>query len=100
MNNMKHLPLFRFFILSFFIFTGCNKDQISVEVIKDCTGVYLRDNGLDRFVCNDYILDSYESGSHIKVKYDILDLCFGLEEEVTCMMVHEFYDRVEITDIY
>jgi len=100
MNNMKRISLFSYLILCFCIFPACNKDKISVEVIKDCTGVYLRENGLDRFVCNDYILDSYESGSHIKVKYDVLELCFGLEEGVACMMVHQYYERIEITKVY
>lgn len=100
MNNMKPLTILMICILSLSIFAACNKDKISAEVIKDCTGVYLRENGLDRLVCNDYILDSYESGSHITVEYDILDACFGLEEEITCSMIHEFHERLEITEIF
>lgn len=72
-----------------------------MEVIKDCTGVYLRDSsGKDHYVCNEELLDSYATGTKIKVTYDNLEQCFGLLETPTCEMAHLFDGVIEITEIH
>ena len=69
---------------------SCDKTKVKMTVVKDCTGVYLRDNSRDYFVCNDEILDSYSAGDKIKVTYDDLEECFGILEPVTCEMAHTY----------
>ena len=97
---MRKFNLICSFVLLTFVSTSCNKDKVEVEVIKDCTGVYLRANGSDSKVCNEYLLDSYASGTKLKVNYDVLEQCYGLQEEPSCSDVHVFSQLVEITEIF
>ena len=97
---MRKINLICSFVLLTFVSVSCNKDKIEVEVIKDCTGVYLRANEVDSKVCNEYLLDSYPSGTKLEVNYDILTQCYGIQEEPTCSDVHAFSQLVEITEIF
>ena len=84
-----------------FISTGCDKDKHRMEVIKDCTGVYLRaKNGQDFKVCNDDLLDNINGGTKSKGTYDNLDECFGILEPPTCGETHTFEGKIEITEIF
>jgi hypothetical protein len=91
-----------FVVLSIvFIFFGCDKEKERMEVIKDCTGVYLRaKNGQDFKVCNDELLDNVNGGTKIKVTYDNLDECFGILEPPTCSETHTFEGKIEITEVF
>jgi hypothetical protein len=81
-------------------FSGCDKDKIKMKVIKDCTGTYLQKNGVDYKVCNDALLVEYSTGTELKVSYDVLELCFGLQEPITCTLAHVYQDNIEVTDIF
>jgi|TARA_B110000908_G_C10154448_1_gene402946 hypothetical protein len=91
-----------FVVLSIvFISFGCDKEKERMEVIKDCTGVYLRaKNGQDFKVCNDELLDNVNGGTKIKVTYDNLDECFGILEPPTCSETHTFEGKIEITEVF
>lgn len=81
-------------------FTACNKEIVKVEILKDCTGSYIRlKNGQDLKVCNSESLDPYATGTKLKVSYDKLEQCFGLVEEPICEMAHSFEGVIEITKI-
>ena len=71
-----------------------------MEVVKDCTGVYLRENGIDHLVCNKELLSDYESGEQVKITFENVNECYGLQDEVTCMMAHAYQDKIEIKKIY
>ncbi len=79
--------------------SSCNKDVYKMEVVRDCTGVYLRENGTDHYVCNSSVLSSFATGDKIKVQYDVLVECFGLIESSVCMLYHEYQDKIEVTSI-
>lgn len=82
-------------------FSSCNKDIHKMEVVKDCSTIYLRDNnGQDYKVCNDDLLDSYSSGTKIKVSYDNLEQCFGLIEDLACESTHFVQGVIEVTEIH
>jgi hypothetical protein len=71
-----------------------------MEVVKDCTGSYLRSKtGLDFYVCNYAILDGIPTGEKIKVKYDVLDECFGLIFTPTCTQSHTFEEVIDVIEI-
>ena len=70
-----------------------------MEVIRDCTGTYLRENGSDHYVCNEDVLSSYAPGDKVKVQFDVLTECFGLIDQPVCLLYHEFEDKIEITKI-
>ena len=72
-----------------------------MEVIKNCHGVFLRDRaGKDFKVCNEDLLNSYATGTKIKVTFDNLDECFGLIEEPTCPDEFVFEGKIEVTEIF
>ncbi len=81
--------------------SGCDKSKVRMEVVKDCTGVYLRNNsGQDYKVCNEERLDGYADGRKIKVRLDNLNECFGLIEDASCTETHVFEGNVEILEIF
>lgn len=81
--------------------SSCDKTKLRMEVVKDCTGVYLRNkSGIDYKVCNDELLDGYGNGRKIKVRLDNLNECFGLIEPSPCSDPHVFEGNVEILEIY
>lgn len=73
-----------------------------MEVIKDCSGVYLRArNGQDFKVCNEELLDNINGGTKIKVTYDNLTECFGILEPLPAGCAnHTFEGKIEITEIF
>lgn len=72
-----------------------------MEVIKNCHGVFLRDkSGKDYKVCNDEILNSYASGTKIRVTFDNLNQCFGLIEEPNCPDEFAFEGNIEVTEVF
>jgi hypothetical protein len=84
-----------------FISFGCDKEKQRMEVIKDCTGVYLRTKGgQDYKVCNDELLENITGGTKIKVTFDNLDECFGILEPPTCSETHTFEGKIEVTEIF
>lgn len=100
MNNMKQLG---YLLLLFLVLgaTSCNSEKQKMEVVKDCTGVYLRSkSGLDYKVCNESMLDNYAAGTKLKVTYDLMEECFGLLEPPTCSDSHLTEGVIEITKIY
>ena len=100
MSNMKkYIVLGGFFIA--FALTSCNKDIHKMEIVKDCSTIYLRDkSGQDYKVCNDELLESYAAGTKIKVSYDNLEQCFGLIENETCESTHLISGVIEVTEIH
>lgn len=83
-----------------FLFSSCNKDYEKLEIVKDCTGSYLRTkSGLDYYVCNFAILDAYAAGTKIKVKFDVLNTCFGLIENPTCTESHTYEEVIDVLEI-
>ncbi len=93
---------FGFLLIAVLLGTAsCEKTKFKMEVLKDCTGVYLRDqNGLDYYVCNEEILEGITTGTKIKVSYDKLEQCFGLIEEPACGTTHENSGVIEVTKIF
>jgi len=80
---------------------SCNKERIRMEVVKNCHGTFLKDKSGKNFkVCNDDILDSYATGTKIKVTFDNLDECFGLIEEPNCPNEFSFEGKIEVTEIF
>jgi len=80
--------------------TSCNKDIIKMEVIRDCSGVYLEKKGVEHKVCNESVLDTYATGDKVKVSYDVLEQCFGLQEDPACSTTHSYLDLIDVYKIH
>jgi len=80
---------------------SCDKDRVRMEVIKNCHGTFLRNrSGKDFQVCNDELLNSYASGTKIRVTFDNLNECFGLIEDPNCPDDFAIEGKIEITEIF
>lgn len=67
-----------------------------VTVIKDCTGVYLRDQHKDYRVCNYEVLNGYSDGASVQATYQSVGSCPALDTVVVCEMLHPSEGLVEI----
>ena len=103
---MKKLSVIAFALLCMFN-VGCNKknDQDkcsargqysgSAQVVKDCTGTYIRYSNKDYLVCNSEQLAGAASGAWVTTSFNKVDICVNMELP-TCNVVHEHSGSVEI----
>ena len=74
--------------LSVFVLISCEKaDNLSMIVVKDCTGSYLRFDEKDYLVCNDEALSSYKNGDEVLASVEKIERCMG-GDAVICYMYH------------
>lgn len=81
------------------VLSSCSKWSKKMEVIRDCTGLYLKKDTKEYKVCNESKLESIATGEKIKVDYDVLSECFGLIEPPTCTEFHNFENLIEVVRI-
>jgi len=83
------------------IFFSCKKEMNeTVTVIKDCTGAYLRRNGIDYKVCNPEKLSSFQNEINVSASFKQLTACNGSTDHApTCYMIHQFNSWIEIKNI-
>lgn len=96
---MKRIVLLSFVFLFLGINYSCSKLNKKMEIVRDCTGVYLKKDNKEYKVCNESKLESYSTGDKIKVEYDVLVECFGLIEPTVCLLYHEYESLIEVTKI-
>lgn len=77
---------------------GCGKNKNSAEVIRDCTGVYLRIDHQDYKVCNTESLESYSDGAKVKATYKKVNSCAN-DTNVVCMMYHAYVNEIEVSKV-
>ncbi len=69
-----------------------------MQVVRDCTGTYLRINKKDYHVCNIERIATYADGQTIKAAFKKIGEC-EKQPEIVCMMFHENEGWVEITKV-
>lgn len=89
-----------FSVLLLLVTQSCNKDIVKMKIIKDCTGIYLEKNNVQHKVCNEAILDGHSAGDKVKVSYDVLEQCFGLQDPPACSESHSYTDLIDIIKIH
>ncbi|HZG01407.1 MAG TPA: hypothetical protein VEY71_10415 [Chitinophagales bacterium] len=97
---MKNLSLLAvlFIVLSSF---SCKKgNNVDATVVRDCTGTYLRINTSDYRVCNKSKLSKFEDGETVNVTFRVVTAgkCEA-DEDIVCMMAHEYKDRIVVTKV-
>lgn len=103
---MKSLFLAAFILLSLVNITGCKKTEKNychglaeysgnMQVIKDCTGTYLRYNQKDYLVCNNSTLSGYSSGTRISAAFNKIAAC-GTPAQGICNMYHPYEGYAQI----
>ena len=83
------------------IFFSCKKElNEKVTVIKDCTGAYLRRNGIDYKVYNLEKLSSFQNGTNVSASFKQLTECNDSANRApTYFMIHQFDSWIEIKNI-
>lgn len=77
---------------------ACSKQNEAAIIIKDCTGSYINQNDKDYLICNDEIVDDFDSGTEVSVSFEKVDNCEN-ENDFVCLMYHENEGVIEITKI-
>jgi transposase len=76
---------------------SCEKSGKSVQVVRNCTGIYLRVNGKEYRVCNSEKLSEYPNGVSIKVSYKHIKKCNS--DDIVCMMVYPNDGDIKVLQI-
>jgi len=77
---------------------SCSKKEDNATVIKDCTGVYIRIDSKDYFVCNDEMVDNFDHEAKVYVEYDTVAQCEQSDDAI-CLMLHLSEGTIELTKI-
>lgn len=81
-----------------FSLSACKSNSTTSDlalVVSDCTGVYLRMDGLDYRVCNSEELKD-KKGKRVKVSYKKIESCNADKNKVVCMMYHKNEGLIKI----
>jgi len=82
------------------LLSSCSKEFVSMEVVRDCSGTYLKNkSGAESYVCNKDKINQFSTGDMIDVKVEIVEECYGILEEPTCLLYHPFENRIEVKAI-
>lgn len=95
---MKIYP-YLFALLLFAAFNSCQKkNNKSAEIVRDCTGTYLRIDTKDYLVCNDEITATYPENGRVIATFKIVDEC-SQDDGIVCELYHPYEEKIEITKI-
>ena len=82
----------------FFIITSCSKiTSEEVEIVKDCTGSYLKFNNKDYHICNEEIVNGFNNGDIVEASFRRIDECNNTG--AICMMAHKNEGWIKVTKI-
>ena len=88
------------FILIMLLVSCKKNDCVKAELVKDCTGVYLRIDSKDYQVCNLEKVSAFNNGAKISVSYKKISECKGTaSDQVVCLMYHANEGWVEVLKI-
>lgn len=84
--------------------SGCKKNEGltgsgKMTVIKNCTGVYLGQNGKNYKVCNVEMLARYEHGAEVTAGFGKLASCKPEDDKIICMMAFPYETYVQVAYI-
>jgi hypothetical protein len=87
------------FVFSLFVLSGCKKDNWrTCEVVRNCTGVYLRFDAVEYRVCNEFKLLPFADGERVRVRYALVKGCGGTGQ-IVCMMFYEHDGLADVLDV-
>ncbi|WP_317897316.1 hypothetical protein [Aurantibacillus circumpalustris] len=88
------------FILVLLLFSCKKNDCIKAELVKDCTGTYIRIDGKDYQVCNLEKVSAFNNGAKITVSYKKITECKGTAaDQIVCLMLHANEGWIEVLKI-
>lgn len=79
--------------------SSCNKISSEMTVVKNCTGVYLKNNNNSYRVCNYNLLDDYQDGDKINITVKKTESCIEESPFNICYLNYPSKGVVEILNI-
>lgn len=70
-----------------------------MQVVKDCSGTYVKYNDADYQVCNKDVLTKLNNGDWIVASFYKLNECTEKQDDVICMLYHENKGWVKVYDV-
>ena len=71
-----------------------------VQIVKDCSGTYIRMNDLDYKVCNDKTLEDTENDAFINLSFIDINKCKLPDGIAICMLYHEHVGSAKVLEIH
>ncbi len=71
-----------------------------VQIVRDCSGTYIRMNDWDYKVCNDKELGTIENNAFLNLSFIDINKCKLPEGTAVCMLYHEHVGSVKILEIH
>jgi hypothetical protein len=98
MKNYLLILLHTFFLIST---ASCEKQgNESMQVIRDCTGTYLRKDGKDYMVCNLEKVSQFADATKVKASFIRISECKGSAiNQIVCLMYHQNEGWIEVKEI-
>lgn len=92
------------FTAAIFLLTviACKKESsqtMTMTVVRDCTGTYLRNDGKDYQICNVEKIASFADGATVMATFRKLDACNRAVNMVDCYMYHTKESWIEVSKI-
>jgi hypothetical protein len=99
-NQMKKWTLLTATIFLLTI-TSCKRElDQTVTVVRDCTGTYLRLDGLDYQVCNLEAVASFSDEAAVIASFKKVKTCNGSgNEQIVCELYHQNEGWIEVSEI-
>ncbi|MCO6498364.1 MAG: hypothetical protein J5I50_11965 [Chitinophagaceae bacterium] len=80
---------------------GCKKEGnlnlVEATVVIDCTGLYLKVDGLDYKVCNEETLANYSSGDKVKATFVKIKDCTA--RAIICDLYHPYESWINVMKV-
>lgn len=101
MKSICNISVLVLALLAGMVVMSCRKNgSVTVTVVADCTGTYLRAGGKDYKVCNPGKLSEFEPGQSVRVTFNTLADCTGPGGTApVCFLYHPFESWVNVTVI-
>lgn len=77
-----------------------NSYQEKVQIVRDCSGTYIRMDEWDYKVCNDDLLANLENEAMITLSFIDVNKCKLPDGIAVCMLYHEHVGSVKVLDIH
>ena len=80
------------------MFFGCSKSVFQeMEIVRNCTGIYLKKSHKEYRVCNNQDIEGYSDGELIKVTFEPISVCS--EGGFYCEMAYDYEEDINLLEV-
>ena len=96
---MRNILILSGLTVLFYTSSCATVSGVEAIVVRDCTGTYVRIDEKDYLVCNINLLEKYNEGDTVRVRFSRIDKCPELDSAITCMMYHQNEGMVRLKKV-